>query len=72
MIRSRSVHLRLLQSQCDPRDPEFRLSGFEEPGLNTDVEQAVLEETREDRERTNIGDTVVSIKATEFWAHNVL
>ena len=66
MIRSRSVHLRLLPSQCTPRDPEFHRKGFEEPGLNTDEEQVVLEETREDREGTSMGDTVVSIKGIGY------
>jgi hypothetical protein len=65
-IRSRSVHLRLLPSQCNPRDPEFHLKGFTKPGLNTDVEQFVLEETRGDREGTSMGDTVVSIKGIGY------
>jgi hypothetical protein len=29
IIRSRSVHLRLLHSSCNPRDPESHLGGFQ-------------------------------------------
>jgi hypothetical protein len=42
MIRSRSVHLRLLHSSCKPRDPEFHLGDFEQQSLNIDLEQASM------------------------------
>ena len=59
IIRSRSVHLRLLHSQCNPRDPEFHLVDFEQPGFNTDLEQDSREDEREERKGTNMGDTVI-------------
>ena len=59
MIRSRSVHLRLLHSQCNPWGSEFHLVDFEQPGLNTDLEQASLEDEREERKGTNMGNTVM-------------
>ncbi len=59
IIRSRSVHVRLLHSQCNPRDPEFHLVDFELTGFNTDLEQDSLEDEREERKGTNMGDTVI-------------
>ena len=59
MIRSRPVHLRLLHLQCQPQEPEFHFWDFEQPGLNTDFEQASLEDEREERKGTNMGDTII-------------
>ena len=59
MIRSRSVHLRLLHSQFKPRDPEFHLGDFEQPGLNTGLEQASMEDEKEERNGTNMGVTAI-------------
>jgi len=59
IIRSRSVHLRLLHSQCKPRGPEFDLVDFEQQRLNIDLEQASLEDEREERKGTTMGDTVM-------------
>ncbi|MGH7220338.1 MAG: hypothetical protein ACREI1_08425, partial [Nitrospiraceae bacterium] len=42
-----------------PRDPEFHLVDFEQPGFNTDLEQDSLEDEREERKGTNMGDTVI-------------
>jgi hypothetical protein len=51
--------MRLLHSQCKPRGPEFHLVDFEQPGFNTDLEQASLEDEREERKGTNMGNTVM-------------
>jgi hypothetical protein len=59
MIRSRSVHLRLLPSLCKPRGPGFPLLDFEHLGFYTDLEQASLEDEREERKDTNMGDTLM-------------
>ena len=59
MLRSRSIHLRLLHSQCKPRGPGFHLVDFEQPEFNTDLEQASLEDEREERKATNMGDTLM-------------
>ena len=59
MIRSRSVHLRLLHSQCTPRESECHFWDFEQPGLNTDLEHTSLEDEREERQGTNMGNTVI-------------
>ena len=59
MLRSRSVHLRLLHSQCKPRGPGFHLVDFEQPGFNTDLEEASLADEREERKDTNMGDTLM-------------
>ncbi len=42
MIRSQSLHLRLLHSSCKPRDPEFHVGDFEQQTLNIDLEQASM------------------------------
>ena len=53
MIRSRSVHLRLLHSQCNPRNPEFHLGDFAQPGLYTGLEHFSMEdEQKEGRVQT--------------------
>ena len=54
-IRSRSIHLRLLHSQCKLRNPEFHLGDFEQPGFNTGLEQASMEDEREERKGINHG-----------------
>jgi hypothetical protein len=59
MIRSRSVHLRLLHSQCKPRNPEFTLWNFEQPRLNSDLKQASIEDERKERGVSIMGDTVI-------------
>ena len=53
MIRSRSVHLRLLHSQGKPRNPEFHLGDFAQPGLYTGLEHFSMEdEQKEGRVQT--------------------
>lgn len=59
MVRSRSVHLRLLHLSCDLEDHEFYLRDFEQPGLDNDLMQASTEDVREERKGTNMGDTVI-------------
>ena len=59
MIRSRSVHLRLLHSQRSPRDPEFYLRDFEQPEFKSDLDQGSLEDEREERKGTNMGITAI-------------
>jgi hypothetical protein len=55
MSRSRSVHLRLLHSQCTSRGHEFPLGDFERPGLNTDLGQTSMEDERKERKGINHG-----------------
>ena len=51
--------MRLLHSQCKPRGPEFHLVDFAQPGFNTDLDQGSLEDEREERKGTNMGNTVM-------------
>jgi hypothetical protein len=44
MIRSRSLHIRLLHWQCTPQDIEFFLGDFLQPGFNSDLERVSTED----------------------------